>query len=184
MVSSCDQQYVQRVAATALPRCRELSLLLSSSVPAEEAMATLCTSSPCLAALRDIRAIGLGDCALSSAVNASAVSLQRDVVDVCLTASDGASASANATALDSTKLNTGAAVGLSLTLVAVVMALVLVCAWVRRSRRKHPLQLLSPTKKRSKRTNNGVAGSGIGNDVPYITIELSEEELRLQARKK
>lgn len=179
-LSWCDQQFVQRVAAAAHPRCRELSLLLSSAVPAQEAMATLCASSPCLAALRDIRAIGLGDCALSSAVDASAVSLQRDVVDVCLAASDGASA----TALDSATLNTGAIVGLSLTLVAVFMALVLVCAWVRRSRRKHPLQLLSPAKKRAKRTSNGVAGSGIGKDVPYVAIELSEEELRLQARKK
>lgn len=178
MASWCDQQYVQRVASAVYPRCRDLSLLLSRSVSPEVAMTSLRSNPSCLDALRDIRAIGLGDCALSSDVGASALSLQRDVVDVCLA---GASATA---AVDGAMLSSGAVAGLALTLVAMFMALVLVCAWIRRSRRKHPLQLLSPVKKRTKRTSSGVTGSGIGKGVPYTAIELSEEELRLQARKK
>lgn len=171
-MAPCDLQAAQRVAAAAASLCPELSALVSSPNSPVDASA-LCARSPCLAALRELRTLRLGGCALRGAASLDAS------LDAC------AQAQAASLRFDTKQLSAGAAAGLGLTLLALFVCLVLVCAWVRRSRRKHPLQLLSPVRMPSRR-GRGVAMSvsGIGGSVPYASIELSEEELREKARKK
>lgn len=152
----CDLPRLLVAARGAAAQCHELISVLQSAVPLSAgSRRRLCADPSCVNGLSALRSLQLDDCAL-----VNSVSLLRDVLDAC---------NIQRATFERVTISAGASGGLVLTLLALVLCILLLCAWLRRQRRKHPLQLPSPVRRGSSRTT-------------YSTLELSRTESRQNGR--